>query len=91
MELGLLTPAEVAAVLELKRARDSSRVRFAELARRAGYLTAFESLAVIGAQRRRQHPIGQYFVSRGLLDTAEVEELVRAVGRHNWAHRHPVS
>ena len=86
MALGLLTFADVVEILETRRAEDAVSVPFGEWAVRTGKLTPFQVLAVLGAQRRRQRPIGQFFVECGLLRAGEVDAVLRAMWAHNAKH-----
>ncbi|HUL58503.1 MAG TPA: J domain-containing protein [Anaeromyxobacteraceae bacterium] len=88
IELGLLTFADVIEILETRRRDgDAVSVPFGEWAVRTGKLTPFQVLAVLGAQRRRQRPIGQFFVECGLLRAGEVEAVLRAMWEHNARQR----
>jgi hypothetical protein len=86
VDFGFLAPDDVGIVLERRRAAGASGVAFGEWAVRLGYLTPFQLLAVLGQQLRRQRPIGQFFVERGLILPSEVEVVRRAVLRHNARH-----
>jgi hypothetical protein len=86
VDFGFLAPEDVAVVLERRRAAGASGVAFGEWALRLGYLTRFQLLAVLGQQLRRQRPIGQFFVERGLILPSDVEVVRRAVLRHNARH-----
>jgi hypothetical protein len=83
VEWGFLEPEDVSRILEERRVRDAGRVPFGEFAVRLGYLTSFQVLAVLGRQLRGQRRIGEFFVERGLLEPAELDELRRGMARHN--------
>lgn len=83
VELGFLEAREVLEILSGRRRDEAAALPFGEYAIRTGRLTPFQVLAVLGAQRRRQRPIGQYFVECGLLRAGEVAALVRELSRHN--------
>jgi len=57
--------------------------KFGESAARAGYLTRFEVMALLGRQRRLQCPIGEYFLRRNLLRDQELEHMVKRQRIHN--------
>ncbi|MCF8082675.1 MAG: J domain-containing protein [Deltaproteobacteria bacterium] len=57
--------------------------KFGECAIRAGYLTRFEVMALLGAQSRRQRPIGEYFLRQNILGTREMEHMLRRQQSHN--------
>jgi hypothetical protein len=57
--------------------------KFGESAARAGYLTRFEVMALLGSQRRLQCPIGEYFLKRNLLRGQELEHMVKRQRIHN--------
>jgi hypothetical protein len=86
VDFGFLAPGDVGVVLERRREAGASGVAFGEWAVRLGYLTPFQLLAVLGQQLRRQRPIGQFFVERGLILPSDVEVVRRAVLRHNARH-----
>jgi hypothetical protein len=83
VDFGFLGPDDVGALLERRRLAGANGVPFGEWAVRHGYLTAFQLLAVLGQQLRRQRPIGQFFVERGLVEPDEMDELRRRILRHN--------
>jgi hypothetical protein len=87
VEFGFLAPAEIAEILERRRAAGAGDVPFGEFAVREGYLTPFQLLASLGQQLRRERRIGVYFVERGLLDEAALEEAHRRLARHNTRQR----
>ncbi len=83
VQLGFLTPADVAEILWLRRSEGAQREPFGEYAVRRGRLTPFQLLAILGQQLRLQRPIGQYFVERGLVGEHEIDEIRQVVLRHN--------
>jgi hypothetical protein len=83
VELGFLGPDDVGVLLEARREAAAHGVPFGEWAVRRGYLTPFQLLAALGLQLRRQRPIGEFFVARGLVDGGELDELRLRVLRHN--------
>jgi hypothetical protein len=83
VDFGFLRPEEVAAILEQRRVECALDVPFGEYAVRKGWLTSFQVLAVLGQQLRLQRRIGEFFVSKGLLEPADVDEVRRRMMRHN--------
>jgi hypothetical protein len=83
VDFGFLARDDVGVILERRREAGANGVPFGEWAVRQGFLTSFQLLATLGQQLRQQRPIGRYFVDRGLLDAAEIEELRRRIFRHN--------
>jgi len=57
--------------------------KFGESAIRAGYLTRFEVMALLGRQRRLQRRIGEYFLRQNLLRDQELEQMVNRQRIHN--------
>ncbi len=84
--LGYLAHDDVGVILERRRLAGANAILFGEWAVRLGYLTPFQVLAILGQQLRRQRPIGQYFVERGMLGPDDVEEIRRRILRHNTHH-----
>jgi hypothetical protein len=87
VDFGFLASADVAEVLERRRAAGAAEVPFGEYAVREGYLTPFQLLASLGQQLRLQRRIGAFFVERGLLDEIGLEEAHRRLARHNARQR----
>jgi hypothetical protein len=83
VELGFLRPDDVGVILERRRLAAANAMPFGEWAVRIGYLTPFQVLVAMGYQLRKQRPIGQFFVERGVLETDEVDAIRRRVLRHN--------
>jgi hypothetical protein len=84
---GFLAPADVAALLSRRRASGASGLRFGEFAVREGLLTPFQLLACLGRQLKGHRRIGSFFVERGLVGEAELEEALRRLARHNARQR----
>ncbi|ACL67547.1 heat shock protein DnaJ domain protein [Anaeromyxobacter dehalogenans 2CP-1] len=82
VDWGFLRREDVARILELRRAGGRA-VPFGEVAVRHGYLTSFQLLALLGRQLRQQRRIGEYFVERGLVTPAALDELRRRMALHN--------
>jgi hypothetical protein len=83
VELGFLAPHDVPALLDRRRLAAATATPFGEWAVRQGFLTPFQLLALLGQQGRRQRPIGQFFVERGLLDADDVGLVRDRILRHN--------
>jgi hypothetical protein len=83
IDFGFLGPDDVGVLLEARREAGANAVPFGEWAVRRGYLTPFQLLAALGQQLRRQRPIGEFFVARGLVGAGELDALRLRVLRHN--------
>jgi hypothetical protein len=80
---GFLTSSDVLRVL----AERTLHERFGECARRIGYITAFEHLALVGKQRMLQRLFGDYFIEHGILSRRIVADMVSRQKRHNRQRR----
>jgi hypothetical protein len=83
VEWGHLSDEEVREILESRRREGTAHEPFGEYARRKGYLSASQLLALLGRQRRMQRRIGQYFVEAGLLAERDVRTVDDDLVRHN--------
>ncbi len=83
VDFGFIHPDDVAVILERRREAAANGTPFGEWAVRLGYLTPFQLLAALGHQLRRQRPIGQFFVERGVVAPDEIEAIRRRILRHN--------
>jgi hypothetical protein len=83
VRLCLLTRDQVAELFRRRAAARSPRMSFGEVAVDAGFLTPAQVTALVGQQRRLQRPIGQFFVERGLIDQARLDEAQLAMRSHN--------
>jgi hypothetical protein len=83
LQFGHLTHAGVREVLARRLAERAFDVPFCEYARQRGYLTPAQAAAIVRQQRRLQRRIGEWFVSRGLVDAARLELLARELALHN--------
>lgn len=72
---GILTEAQIFEVLKAK----AQGELFCDYAVRAGLMTPFQRLAVVGRQRVMQKPIGAYFVEQGILTEERISAEVRAL------------
>jgi hypothetical protein len=86
VEWGHLSDDEVREILDLRR-RDHADEPFGEYARRAGFLSAGQLLALLGRQRRLQRRIGQFFVESGILEAGEIPVIEADLSRHNARFR----
>ena len=82
VEWGHLSDEEVREILERRR-RDGAEEPFGEYARRQGFLSGGQLLALLGRQRRLQRRIGQFFVEIGVLVEQEIPALDADLSRHN--------
>ncbi len=82
VEWGHLSDDEVREILDRRR-RDGGGEPFGEYARRQGFLSGGQLLALLGRQRRLQRRIGQYFVETGILAEREIPGLDADLCRHN--------
>jgi hypothetical protein len=83
VEFGFLGPDQVGVILERRREAAAHAIPFGEWAVRLGYLTQFQLLAALGQQLRRQRPIGEWFVERGIVGPDEIDAIRRRILRHN--------
>ena len=83
VEHGFLAHDDVGVILERRREAGANATPFGEWAVRLGYLTPFQVLALLGVQGRRQRPIGQWFVARGIVGVDEIDAIRGRILRHN--------
>lgn len=83
VEWGHLSDEEVREILDGRRRDGSADEPFGEYARRKGFLSAAQLLALLGRQRRLQRRIGQFFVETGILAEREIAGLDADLSRHN--------
>jgi hypothetical protein len=83
VEWGHLSEEEVRAILDERRRDGAAGEPFGAYARRKGFLTGGQLLALLGRQRRQQRRIGEFFVESGILREAEVRALDDDLARHN--------
>jgi hypothetical protein len=83
LEWNIITAQEVVQILQ---SRDHGE-RFGEYARRVGFVSGFQHMAIMGKQNRFHRRFGDYFVIHGLLSERQVELLVRRAMQHNEMHR----
>jgi hypothetical protein len=83
VEWGHLSDEDVREILDQRRREGSGGEPFGEFARRRGFLTATQLLALLGRQRRLQRRIGQFFVESGIVAEGEIPSLDDDLSRHN--------
>ena len=83
VEWGHLSDDEVREILDRRRREGSGGEPFGEFARRRGFLSAAQLLALLGRQRRLQKRIGQFFVEIGIVADGEIPSLDQDLSRHN--------
>jgi hypothetical protein len=83
VEWGHLSDDEVREILDRRRREGSGGEPFGEFARRRGFLSAAQLLALLGRQRRLQRRIGQFFVETGIVAEGEIPSLDQDLSRHN--------
>lgn len=76
---GILSDDQILEVLQAK----TQGELFGDYAVRAGLMTPFQRLAVVGRQRVMQKPIGAYFVEQGILTEDQIEAEVQAMKSKN--------
>ncbi len=82
VEWGHLSDDEVREILDRRR-RDGATEPFGEYARRNGFLSGAQLLALLGRQRRLQQRIGRFFVETGIVSEGEIPDLDADLSRHN--------
>jgi len=83
VEWGHLSDDEVREILDRRRREGSGGEPFGEFARRRGFLSAAQLMALLGRQRRLQRRIGQFFVETGIVAEDEISSLDQDLSRHN--------
>ncbi len=78
-----LNPADILDILSC-RARGE---RFGESAKRHGFLEPYQIITLLGRQRFLQPKIGEYFISRGMLDQNDLMRAVQELRLHNKRYR----
>ena len=81
LEWGILTHADIENILRKRNIRE----KFGTYALRNGYITQFQYMAILGKQRQMQKPLGQYFIEKQILSSADLENYVRLQKKHNDA------
>lgn len=57
--------------------------KFGAYAKKSGYLTIFQHLAIMGKQRKQAGLFGDYFIQKGILTKRQVDNLVQKTINHN--------
>lgn len=57
--------------------------KFGAYAKKFGYLTIFQHLAIMGKQRKHSSLFGDYFIQKGILTKRQVDNLVEKTINHN--------
>lgn len=57
--------------------------KFGEYAKKFGYLTLFQHLAIMGKQQAQNTLFGEYFIRKGLLSKRQVDNIVQKTINHN--------
>jgi hypothetical protein len=76
---GLISYQDVLRILTV-RAFDE---KFGECALRTGYISNFELFALVGKQKKLQHPFGEYFIQSGILSSKELMSMAQKHQLHN--------
>jgi hypothetical protein len=76
----LLSTRDVRQILDMR----SLDEKFGECALRAGYISSFHQLALVGKQRQLQRPLGEFFIETGILSPTEISKIAGNQQRHNW-------
>ncbi len=80
LDWGILSADDIKEILTGR----SYKEYFGEYARRKGYITYFEFLALIGKQHKLQLPIGEYFIKQGILSTKGMDRMIERLRTHNY-------
>lgn len=78
-EWGMLTTDDIRRILRFKQTGE----KIGACARRLGYLTLFQHLAVIGKQEKHHRQFGEYFVSKGLFTRRQMDKTAQRHQEHN--------
>lgn len=83
---GYASEAEVDALLAARAECRRVHVPWCEFACERGVLTRLQAATLLRHQRRRQRPIGAFFVERSVISAHELDELLAAHAAHQRAH-----
>ena len=83
LDWGILTSEEIQRILKERNYKD----HFGEYARRNGYITNFQHLAIVGKQKKMQPPIGRYFIQHGLLRNYDIKKMTESLKIHNRSNK----
>ena len=76
---GLISSQDVIRILTVRNLNE----KFGECALRIGYISNFELLALVGKQRQLQRPLGEYFITSGILTATEIVNMANKQQLHN--------
>lgn len=76
---GLISFQDVIRILTLRTLNE----KFGECALRTGYISNFELLALVGKQRKLQRPLGEYFITSGILSATDIMNMASKQQLHN--------
>jgi hypothetical protein len=76
---GLISSQDVMRILTIRNLNE----KFGECALRNGYISNFELLALVGKQRRLQRPLGEYFITSGILSATDLIKMANKQQLHN--------
>ena len=76
---GLISSQDVIRILTVRNLNE----KFGECALRIGYISNFELLALVGKQRQLQRPLGEYFITSGILSATDIMNMANKQQLHN--------
>lgn len=79
LEWEMLERKDIDHIMKFKGAAE----KIGEYAKKHGFLTGFQHLAIMGKQRKHHRLIGDYFIEKGILSPRQLELLVRRTHDHN--------
>jgi hypothetical protein len=76
---GLISSPDVIRILTVRNLNE----KFGECALRIGYISNFDLLALVGKQRQLQRPLGEYFITSGILSAMDIMNMANKQQLHN--------
>ena len=76
---GLISSPDVIRILTVRNLNE----KFGECALRVGYISNFDLLALVGKQRQLQRPLGEYFITSGILSAMDIMNMANKQQLHN--------
>ena len=76
---GMISFQDVIQILTIRTLNE----KFGECALRTGYISNFELLALVGKQRQLQRPLGEYFITSGILSATDIINVASKQQLHN--------
>jgi hypothetical protein len=76
---GIISSQDVIRILTVRKFDE----KFGECALRIGYISSFELFALVGKQKRLQHPFGEYFIESGILSSTDIMSMAQKHQLHN--------